>query len=185
MEPDVIVNTGGTDWLTAVATLVAVIIGGGVTFWVQDVLNRRRQKGEAKAAARVVQGDLGMATSRIKDMVVDDHRWFSFDDLRLPHWTEQQGTLALELSADDWEAVSQSALELRWVTEAMDRAFGPGGPHEGERVAPLGEDSITSLRKGWDNATKAYNVLAPLAETKPEAGLLHEKLKPVGGGGAR
>lgn len=70
----VIVETGGTDWLTAAATLLAVVIGGGVTFWVQHLLSRRRQKGEAKAAARVVQGDLSIAASRLKDMVVDDPR---------------------------------------------------------------------------------------------------------------
>jgi hypothetical protein len=174
-----VVETGGTDWLTPAATLLAVVIGGGITFWVQHLLNRTRQKGEAKAAARVVQGDLGVAASRLKDFVVDDPRWFGFDDLRLPHWAEQQGILALELSADDWEVVSQSALESRWLSESMDRAFAPGGPHEGAPFVALSENAIGRMRLGWENATKAYNVLAPLAENEPVSGLLHEELAPV------
>jgi hypothetical protein len=81
--------------------------------------------------------------------------------------------------------VSLSALELRWVRDVMGRALGPRGPHEGERALPLTEKDITSLRRGWENATKAYNALAPLAETERESGLLHEELAPVGGGEER
>jgi len=123
-----------------------------------------------------------MVASRIKDIVVDDHRWFGFDDLRLPHWTEHGSIVARELSAADWETVSQSALELDWVTTGMEKSFAPGGPHEGERVAPIGPDGLVGFRRAWDNATKAYNALTALAEIPRETGLLHEKLPPVGGG---
>jgi hypothetical protein len=179
----VVVNTDGTDWLTPAATLLAVLIGGALSLLGQYLLTRSRQKGAAKAAARVLQGDLGIAASRMKDIVEDDPRWFGFDDLRLAHWTESQGALALELSAAEWEVVQQSALELRWVTEKMELALGPGGPFEGQRTIPLDDqETMDSMRKGWDNATKAYNALAPLAGTEPVTGLLHKDLEPVGKG---
>jgi hypothetical protein len=177
-----VVNTGGTDWLTPAATLLAVLIGGALSVFGQYLLTHGRQKGEAKAAARVVQGDLGVAASILKNIVVDDHRWFGFHDLRLPHWAEQQGSLALKMSAANWEVVSQSALESRWLSESMERAFAPGGPHEGAPFVALSENAIGKMRLSWENATKAYNALAALAETEPVAGLLHEELEPVSNG---
>src|SRR3954452_14770354 len=94
MDPQrIIVETGGTSWLTPVATVLAVFIGGLLTWLVQQRLARRGERAQAKASARVLAGDLSMVASRIKDMVVDDHRWFGFDDLRLPHWKEHDGSL--------------------------------------------------------------------------------------------
>jgi hypothetical protein len=178
----IIVDTGGTDWLTPVATVVAVFVGGFLTWLVQQRLARRGEKAQAKASARVLAGDISMAASRIKDMTVDDHRWFSFDDLRLQHWKEHGWIVARELSAASWETVSQSALELEWVTMGMEKSFAAGGPDEGKRVAPIGPDGVESFRRAWDNATKAYNALASLAEIPRENRLLHESSPPVVGG---
>ena len=58
-------DNGGTDWLTPTATLAAVVVGGLLGWWVQLWQTKRREEGEAKAAARVVQGDLAMAASRL------------------------------------------------------------------------------------------------------------------------
>lgn len=183
VEPQqIVVETGGTDWLTPVATVVAVFVGGLVTWLVQQRLARRSEHAQAKAAARMIAGDISMAASRIKDMAVDDPRWFGFDDLRLPHWTDHGRIVARELSTEDWDTVSQSALELEWVTAGMEKSFAPGGPHEGARVAPIAPDQVESFQRAWQNATKAYNALASIAEIQPEPGLLHESLPPVGGG---
>jgi hypothetical protein len=178
----IIVETGGADWLTPVATVVAVFVGGFVTWLVQQRLARRGEQAEAKASARVIAGDISVVASRIKDMAVDDHRWFGFDDLRLPHWKDHGWIVARELSAEDWETVSQSALELEWVTAGMEKSFAPGGPHEGERVALISPDGVRSFRRAWENATKAYNALASLADIPRERRLLHEAVPPVGGG---
>ncbi|MCW2984747.1 MAG: hypothetical protein JWR63_2317 [Conexibacter sp.] len=123
-----------------------------------------------------------MVASRIKDMAVDDPRWFGFDDLRLPHWKDHGWIVARELSSEHWEIVSQSALELDWVTRGMEKAFAPGGPHEGDLVASLSPDAVASFRRAWDNATKAYNALATIAGIPQENRLLHDTLPPVGGG---
>jgi len=172
--PDIIVNTGGTDWLTPAATLLAVIVGGAVSYWVQYALNRRREKGEAKAAARMIQGDLAIAASRMQDMVEKDPTWYGYDDLTLANWDARQGVLALHLDSKTWEVVSQSALELTGLTAGMRKALLPGGPHAGKPTLQLSDNQRTAMRKLWENASDAYNVLAPLAGNKPVQGLLHE-----------
>ena len=74
--------------------------------------------------------------SRVKDMADDDPTWYGFDDLRLPNRIEHQGILALRLTADDWETLLYSALELRWFSDGMQRAFAPGGKYEGKLNSP-------------------------------------------------
>jgi hypothetical protein len=161
---------------------LAVFVGGLLTWLVQRRLARRGERAQAKASARVIAGDISIVASRIKDMAVDDHRWFGFDDLRLAHWKDHGWVVARELSRENWETVSQSALELEWVTKGMEKSFAPGGPHEGKRVAPIGPDAVQGFRRAWENATKAYNALASIAEIPIEDRLLHESLPPVGGG---
>ena len=174
----VVVNTGGTDWLTPLFTFVGVLAGGLLTWLTQRGLARRREDGEAKAAARVVQGDLAIAASRLKDMVRDDQRWFAFDDLRLVNWPDRQGVLALKLDVGPWEKVSQSALELAFVSERSLRAFQPGGPREGQHAYTLTDNSVAELDGAWTRATEAWNALASLAEAESIAGRLHEDDEP-------
>jgi hypothetical protein len=173
--PDIIINNdSGIDWLTPAATLLAVVLGGLVTYWAQHVLNRRREKGEAKAAARVIQGDLAMAAGHLALMVQHDRTWYSFQALTLANWDERQAVLALHLKPKPWETVSQSALELRGTTEGWSRATAPGGPREGQHTIPLTEGQLAGLRKMWANASEAHRALAELAGTEPEQGLLNQ-----------
>lgn len=214
-----VVDNGGTDWLTPVATLLAVLIGSWTSWLAQSKLADRRavteahaakeqreaeatamaeqraaerqavaeqhaaedavaarlREAEEKAAARVVQADLALAASHLQNMVQRDQRWFGFYTFALPHWDQHEALLARRLSPEDWEVVSQSALELTRHEEGMRRAVGPGGPQEGAQV--LSRDSEAAqrgLQAMWENASKAHRVLAPLAGTEPEEGLLHE-----------
>ena len=92
----------------------------------------------------------------------------------MANWDQQQRVLALHLEAESWDLVSQSALGLRGLTAGMQRTLGPGGPHEGEKVLPLGPTQLAGLRTMWDTASKAHRALAELAGAKPEPGLLHQ-----------
>ena len=174
-----VVVENGTDWLTPVATLLAVLIGGGITWFVQSKQTERRERGEAKAAARMVASDIAINASWFQDMAENDPRWFSFYDLTLPSWERHAAVLALHLAPDDWEAVSQSALEFAGFTNGMQRAVAPGGPHEGAHILRLTEKDLRAIRRMWTNATTAYNALAPLAGIPRESGLLHEGAKPM------
>lgn len=179
VEPTVVVDSG-TDWLTPVATLLAVVVGGGITWLVQRFEAQRQELGQAKAAARVVQGDLAIQASHLKDMVEDDPHWYGFHDLTLDNWPDRQGTLALQLDHTQWETVSQSALELAHLSDGFRKAFAPGGPHEGKGRLPLSDAQRKKLRVMWNNATAAYNELAHLAGIAPVDGLLHQTTVPSG-----
>ena len=112
-------------------------------------------------------------------------------------WRRGRGLSQLELSLDANVSTKHlsfvetgrsrpSRLDERseWVTVGMEKGFAPGGPHEGERVAPIGPDGVESFRRAWSNATKAYNALTSLAEI-PREDRLHESSPPVGGGHPR
>jgi len=126
--------------------------------------------------ARVMQGDLAMVASRLKDMTTVDQRWLGFYTFALPHREESQLTLARapSLSAEDWEMVSQSALELYHFEEGLRQTVSPGGPNPGAlELSMSSPEKQRGLRTMWENATTAYNVLAEMAATKPVSELLH------------
>jgi hypothetical protein len=88
------------------------------------------------AAARVVQADLALAANHLQHIVQRDQRWFGFYTFALPHWDLQEALLARSPSAEDWEVVSQSALELTRHEEGMRRLVEPGSPAGGcQRLA--------------------------------------------------
>lgn len=81
--------------------------------------------------------------------------------------------LALHLTPERWEAVSQSALELAELTEVFRRIHGPDPPTG--TVIPLDTPGRQKdMRSMWENASEAHRALAKLAEIEPERGLLHE-----------
>src|SRR4051794_27158333 len=98
-------NDSGPDWVTALATIAAVIVGGGITWWIQWLAAKRFERGQAKVAARMIQVGIATAASRLKDMIEEDARWFGFYDLTVVAWTDHAPVLALHLAAEDWESV--------------------------------------------------------------------------------
>jgi hypothetical protein len=182
-------------WLTPVATLVAVVVGGIVNWFAQAKLADNRAAAEEKAAkeqaaadaatqariteaemrtaARLLQLDLSTAASRLKE-ITDDGQWYEFQTLEPAHWDGEQRTLAEHLSNDDWQAVSQCAFELRGTDEGMRMATRPGGPHAGARIVPFGPAGLASAQEMWTRATEAWNALASFAGEEPMTGRLHE-----------
>jgi hypothetical protein len=79
----------------------------------------RIESAENRAAARVIQADLGIAASLLQDIVEKDAQWYGYYTVRLPHWKDEQRRLARVLTVEAWEAVSQSAWELRGLDESM------------------------------------------------------------------
>jgi len=168
-----VVNETGVDWLTPVATLLAVIVGGGITYLTQRLGRKRTEDQDAKAAARLVSADFSIVASRLQGLTTDQ-QWYGFFTTRVRSWPEHRGILARKLTIDEWEIVSQSAIELEHLEDGMTKALGPGGPHEGAVVMSWSSEAKQrGIRTMWKNATDAYNVLAKLGGMEHIDGLLH------------
>lgn len=184
--PRVVVETGGTDWLTPFATLLAVLVGGVISWITQARLAERRAEYErqeqaeaaeqlmttaARAAARVLQSDLSTAASRLASMV-DDGRWLSFERLGPPSWELVHSSLAKRLQPEAWETVAEAAMGLRTTDDLMRVAIAEGGPHAGASFVPLGPKAIERLESVWQDTTDAYNHLSDVAGTPRVQGRL-------------
>jgi hypothetical protein len=191
----VVIENGGTDWLTPLATLLAVVVGGLVNWAAQRRLadkrvERERQvandqaaadaavqaridEAEMRTAARLIQADLSVAAGHLKT-VVRTSEWVEFLRLDLPHWDAEQRTLAKCLDRDDWQAVSLAALELPAMDAGWRLVFESAGPAEGMRRLPLDPAGKPGLEQMWDHATAAWNALAPFTSATPTTGRLFE-----------
>jgi hypothetical protein len=191
----VVIDNGGTDWLTPLATLLAVVVGGLVNWvaqrWLADKrVERKRQvakdqtaadaavqaridEAEMRTAARLIQADLSVAVGHLKT-IVRTGEWAEFLRLDLRHWDAEQRTLAKRLDRDEWQAVSLAALELPALEAGWRLVFGSAGPAETVRTIPIDPAGKPGLEQMWDHATAAWNALAPIAGEKPVTDRLFE-----------
>lgn len=192
----VVVDNGGSDWLTPLATLLAVVVGGLVNWvtqrWLADKrVERERQvakdqaaadaavqaridEAETSTAARLIRADLSVAAGHLKT-VVQTSEWAEFLRLDLPHWDAEQRTLAKCLDRNDWRAVSLAALELPALEAGWRMVSKSAGSAEGVRMVPIDPAGKPGLERIWDHTTAAWNALAPLAGEKPATGRLFEE----------
>jgi hypothetical protein len=113
----VVIDNGGTDWLTPLATLLAVVVGGLVNWAAQRRLadkrvERERQvakdqagadaavqaridEAEMHTAARLIQAVLSVAAGHLKT-IVRTGEWAEYLRLDLRHWDRPvQGLLVI------------------------------------------------------------------------------------------
>jgi hypothetical protein len=191
----VVVDNGGTDWLTPLATLLAVVVGGLVNWVAQRRLadkrvERERQvakdqaaadaalqaridEAEMRTAARLIQADLSVAVGHLK-AIIRTGEWAEYLRLDLRHWDAEQRMLAKSLNRDDWQAVSLAALELPALDAGWRLVSESAVPAKAVRRIPIDPARKPRLEQMWDNATAAWNALAPLAGEKPATGRLFE-----------
>lgn len=145
--------------------LIGAAMGGVVDYR----LARFAQRREAKAGARLTQGDLARAASFVK-LAEDEGKWWEYFTADMPGWETHGSALAAELTTKEFEAVSQSVGELGKFGVAIQQApRPPGQPYW------VVERTTASLRGMREDATKAYNALARLAEQeKVEGRVLHD-----------
>jgi hypothetical protein len=197
----VVIDNGGTDWLTPLATLLAVVVGGLVNWVAQRRLadkrvERERQVGndqaaadaavqarideaEMRTAARLIQADLSVAAGH-PNTIVRTGEWAEYLRLDLRHWDAEKRTLAKRLDRDDWQAVSLAALELPAMEAGWRLASESAGPAEAVRTVRIDPASKPGLEQMWDHATSAWNALAPFAGENPATGrLLEDQARPT------
>lgn len=191
----VVIDNGGTSWLTPLATLLAVVVGGLVNWvaqrWLADKhVERERQvakdqaaadaavqtridKAEMRTAAGLIQANLSVAAGHLKT-IVRTGEWAEFRRLDLRHWDAEKRTLAKRLDRDDWQAVSLAALELPAMEGGWRLVSESAGPAEAVRTVRIDPAGKPGLEEMWDHATAAWNALAPFAGEKPATGRLFE-----------
>lgn len=141
--------------------LVGAVAGGLVTY----VLERRRDRTQGRAAARLMRMELAVRKEELES-AVQELQWWPFYDFSLQAWDRYRDLLAGLLGADRWLLVSQSAMELQgmgtWVLKA------PVAESAGNQPFGITESMAKGLLTMRENAVEAYNTLGPLADEKEE-----------------
>lgn len=185
--PRIVVETGGTDWLTPLATLLAVLVGGLVSWYAQSKLAEHQARlardadekaskqlidTGARAAARVLQSDLLAAGSRLGSMLQRGER-LPFHTLTPMSWGSGQSSLAKRLDPEAWSRIAEVAVELRAIDDMMNSVIADRGGQAVAAPLQLGTTTVERLEVVWQDTTDAYNLLADVAGTSRVAGRLH------------
>lgn len=120
----------------------------------------------AKAGARMIATDLTTADTTLKS--VSDDKWWVFFDPRIGAWDEYRDVLAVRLSNEEFEAVSQAVIALNGLTHML-----PIQLDEAERYAVLSEPAIKILGTIRDHVGAAYNAVAKLAGHDAKEGTIY------------
>ena len=148
----------------ALGALIGAASGGVVEF----LLDRAREKRDAKVGARLVRLDLALAASQLK-AAEGEGKWWVFYSTSMEGWEAHRTSLAARLDDDDFETVTQSVAELQRFGVQVKQMT----PAQGRSFHDLGLSAAVFGRMR-ENATNAYNALAKLAKQRPVQGLLHD-----------
>jgi hypothetical protein len=114
--------------LTAVFTLIGVIVGGGITAGANYILEERRANREKskeqrarmvelKRAARLIEQDFNWILG-VVNVAIEQRRWVTVEAVQVDTWREQRSVLAAETSYEAWLVLKKSS----WAMESYRRA---------------------------------------------------------------
>jgi hypothetical protein len=168
--------------LTVVSTLLAVVVGGAITYFGQTQLDNRRHKRELEREAEEAEAELRVAKRLMAeemDTLALHHALLVFDgrypkligaaEFFLPTitWEAYKRTLALGLSDADWEELApfmHSAGRVRLIVAGAD----PG--------SPVDTDTLGKVRNGAILARDLHDML----EGKPAPSVTADGLPTYG-----
>lgn len=155
-------------WIAVIGATGGALIGATAGGLVDFLLERARERRDAKVGARLVRLDLAVAADQIK-AAEGEYKWWTFYNTRMEGWQAHRASLAARVDDDDFELITQAVAELQRFHEDMQQA--PLVPDASFRL--LSPTSVEALQRMRRNATVAYNALATLAKGKTVEGLLH------------
>jgi hypothetical protein len=162
--------------ITAGATLLGVLIGATLGGIIDYRLARRREQSEGRAGARLVQDDLKKCTTTLT-WIRRQQAWYAPYGLPTEAWTQYRGVLASVLDRSSWSDAAAAASmlqELLEITRDLQRAADEAGhlpEAHGELSFPHQGFAESRIDEAFPVLLKAYNALAPLAETERLAAL--------------
>lgn len=139
--------------------LVGACAGGLVDWW----LGLRKQRAEARAGARVVGGQISAAESQVAE-AEKNGEWWAFYGVPIDSWPQYRDVLAVKLKDPDaFSAVGQCVLALESLRQKL-----PASPRAQQEFMAKGYLTIdrSTLRPIREEAAKAWNALAPIANEK-------------------
>jgi hypothetical protein len=154
----------------AILGLLGVLVGGLITYWTQRGSERRRERREAKVAARLVLEEL-KNTEIALEVVKEEPSWeiwaamAELGDLQVSRWKEQQATLAGVASLAQYQAVADAVSQL-----ARTKSF---AQDEGD----ISASSQSDMRVSLILVGKARSALEPLAYGRSRAAEMLMALK--------
>lgn len=160
MELPLALSPAGWTALGAVGGALIGATAGGIVDW---LLGLRRERADAKAGARLIAGDIAAAESQFKS-AEETGQWWGYFGVPINSWDRYRDVLAVKLTNDEFEAVSQAVLVLETLREKL-----PTSPRGSQEIAAQGFVAIrdrSSLTPVRQDAGKAYRALADLAGHK-------------------
>jgi hypothetical protein len=155
--------------IAAGAGILGAILGastaGGITFW----MDRRQERIRARAGARLLRSDFEKAAATC-GVAQAAQQWTHHLDLKIDGWDDFRDVIAARLSATEWDEVNLAVSMARNLQEAQEatRRQRGGSDVDSSPSQPLQPIGVMLMARMRQQMTKAYNVLASLAEG-PEA----------------
>jgi hypothetical protein len=131
-------------WSSGAFALGGVTLGAALQWGATWALARRGEKGECRAAARVVVAELRERYNWIQ-FALGENIWWGLlvDDTRVVSWTENRAVLARVLSPKAWDAVNEAVSDAARVHavaqghEPLDQIYPSsheGAPEDADRI---------------------------------------------------
>ncbi|HEY2768883.1 MAG TPA: hypothetical protein VGI76_11550 [Solirubrobacteraceae bacterium] len=145
-----------TGWSSGAYALAGVVLGATLQWGANWALARRGERGERRAAARVVLSELRERHGWIQ-FALGENIWAGIlvDEIRVSSWAEHRAVLARVLSSKAWDAVNDAVSDAARIHAAaqghasLDRIYPSsqeGAPEEADRV------ELTSAAESYERA---------------------------------
>lgn len=134
--------------------VVATALGGAISFLTTYLMARRAEKAAGRAAARVLDDELGEAEEMLDAALIHDVWWPGVAELPSESWREHRSALALLVPAEEWGAVGQAFSELSRTVRIL--ALDPLPPAE---MRPLEGSERERLQTTLEKVRPALAIL--------------------------
>ena len=166
------VAVSGAGW-AVIGTIGGVVLATVVAAAVDAVFEWRRERKLAKAGARLVAAEIAGYDSHLES-AERERKWWRFYGVEIASWDEYRNVLAVKLSQEEFEAVSQCVMVLEGMRRSMPEL--PGFRNDPDlpfvQVKP---DKIEPMRK---ETALAYNALAKFAGHGKEGEIIERPTRP-------
>jgi hypothetical protein len=154
-------------------TLIGASISAATTYVIatrRECIERERESRthavEVMRAARLIEDDLGLAAVRLH-LALDNNQWWdeAIQPLSTAAWEQYRGTIASELSFDDWTSVLVAIQAISGL-KLLDRLTRELPQNKGIRAPKTMEGDIQVISRALKEIELGHHALHSLTERK-------------------